>query len=572
MLLALCACFGAVAFSGCEREYAVKNDATKTQLYVGTADGAYGDAWLYAVKKRFEEKYKDVSIEEGKKGVEIVINKDANYKGGKLINNITSSILPYEVFFTESIDYVEWVNRGYLLDISDVMTSSVRHNFVTKEEDTSMEDETILDKLMHDDYKDFLKMPGDKYYALPFYDAYYAISYDVDLFEEENFYLAREGYGDAEGFVRDASEPRSLGPNGKTGVIDGIDYSYDDGLPATYEDFYKLCKRIKNLGCVPLTWGGGVQEYLSYFLQSLTNDYEGVENMRTDYFFEGKNVPLVTGFDGDNPIIEKIDVKKTESYKLNNLRPGKFYALSFMDKIIDNREWYNEINCFGTDVSHLDAQRNFLNGKFITNRDRVAMLIDGTWWVGEASGHFDTMVGKYGKSASSKNRRFGIMPLPKATSDKVGEDYTVSISGGSYGFVKSNIASYKVDLAKAFLQFCHTNESLCEFTSITSATRPYNYTFGNQSEYDQLTYYAKSAYTLKNRVKTIVTYTKDKDYLRNSAKVGYMWMFRHNNADYALPSKAMYDYPDYTAKQIFEGLSKYYTPARWNNLYGPFSD
>ena len=48
---------------------AEKIDATKTQLYVGTYDGAYGDEWLYAVKTRFEEKYKDVSFESGKTGV-----------------------------------------------------------------------------------------------------------------------------------------------------------------------------------------------------------------------------------------------------------------------------------------------------------------------------------------------------------------------------------------------------------------------------------------------------------------------------------------------------------------------
>ncbi len=569
ILLSVCMCFSAFVFTGCQREYAIEIDETKTQLYVGTFDGAYGDAWLYAVKPRFEEKYKDVSFEDGKKGVEIIINKDKNYKGGTLINNITSSIMQYEVFFTESIDYIEWINRGYMLDISDVVNSSLQYDFVTGKTDTSVEDETIMEKFLHDDYTEFLTTSDDKIYAVPFYDAFFGISYDVDLFEDENFYFAAEGMGDKDGFVRDLSTPKSLGLNGKTGVIDGIDYSYDDGLPTTYEEFYKLCERIELQSCVPITWAGGVQEYISYFLQALTNDYEGVENMRTDYFFEGQNVPLVTGFNGNVPLVEEMDVTKAESYKLNNLRAGKYYALSFMEKIIDNRDWYNEINCFGTDVTHLDAQRNFLNGKYIINRDRVAMLIDGTWWYGEAGGHFDTMVKTYGQEASAKNRRFGIMPLPKATTDKVGEDYTVSISGSSYGFVKSNIASYKVNLAKAFMQFVHTNKSLCEFTKITSATRPYEYTF-TDTEFEDLTYYGKNVYTLKNTVKTLITYSKDEDYLRNSAKVGYMWAHRVSNVDYQVPSRCLYDHPSYTAKEMFNGLSNYYTPQKWETLYGPF--
>ena len=146
VILSLCLCLSALAFTGCQKEYEIKIDETKTQLYIGTYDGAYGDAWLYAVKPRFEAKYADVSFEEGKQGVEIIINKDKNYKGGTLINNITSSIMPYEVFFTESIDYYEWINKKYMLDITDVVNSSLQYDFVRDSNDTTVEDEVLADK------------------------------------------------------------------------------------------------------------------------------------------------------------------------------------------------------------------------------------------------------------------------------------------------------------------------------------------------------------------------------------------------------------------------------------------
>ena len=49
-------------------------DYSRTQLYVSNFNGGYGDEWLYKLKTRFEEFYKETIFEEGKKGVQVLID------------------------------------------------------------------------------------------------------------------------------------------------------------------------------------------------------------------------------------------------------------------------------------------------------------------------------------------------------------------------------------------------------------------------------------------------------------------------------------------------------------------
>ena len=79
-----------------------KIDQSKTQIYISNYAGGYGSEWLAAVKARFEEAHKDDVIEEGKKGVQIVIDNIANTadaESSKILDNKN------EVYFTEQSSY-----------------------------------------------------------------------------------------------------------------------------------------------------------------------------------------------------------------------------------------------------------------------------------------------------------------------------------------------------------------------------------------------------------------------------------------------------------------------------------
>ena len=59
-----------VVTAGCGARSTVEIDSSKTTLTVGNWNGGVGTEWLESAIKKFEEKYKDVSFEEGKKGVQ----------------------------------------------------------------------------------------------------------------------------------------------------------------------------------------------------------------------------------------------------------------------------------------------------------------------------------------------------------------------------------------------------------------------------------------------------------------------------------------------------------------------
>ena len=70
---------GVLALSGvaCGGETEQINE-NQTQLFVTAFEGGYGVDWLKAIKTRFEAQYANVSFEEGKTGVQVIIKPERN--------------------------------------------------------------------------------------------------------------------------------------------------------------------------------------------------------------------------------------------------------------------------------------------------------------------------------------------------------------------------------------------------------------------------------------------------------------------------------------------------------------
>ena len=70
-------------------------------------NGGPEDDWLQAAIQKFEEKYADVSFEEGKKGVQVIIGScnKTTMEGETLKNLILTADNKDEVFFTEGVFY-----------------------------------------------------------------------------------------------------------------------------------------------------------------------------------------------------------------------------------------------------------------------------------------------------------------------------------------------------------------------------------------------------------------------------------------------------------------------------------
>lgn len=453
------------ALTGCKRGGDAEDiDSNKTQLYVGYYYSGLGKEWIQQAKSIFEEKYADTSFEKGKKGVQIVLDLDkAGLNGGDLLNTIKSK--RDSVFFIENGDYYKFADSENLTvaDITDVVTSKV-----------DSEDVTIEDKLDEKSkvYYNLGTEDAPQYYALPYYEGILGINYNIDLFEKKNWYFASGKCADDVDldtvdlnslFVTSTEDKKSAGP-------DGIEGTSDDGLPATYKDFEALLIRIKTSGSfIPLAWSGNYLTYLVEFMNTLWADAEGPDQFNLNWSLSGTATDLIEANNGQITKLGPTEVSGNTGWKLHQ-QEGKLHALEFAKLCVSDSGYYHP-DSFSSSLTHTDVQRQFVNGT--GSGSQIAMLIDGNWWEVEATSWFDE---NEASENSKQNRRFGFMPIPKVSKDKIGEPQTRITLNNSMVFINANTSEEIMPVAKEFLKFCHSDEVLNIFTQTTSMMRPMNYT------------------------------------------------------------------------------------------------
>ncbi|MBQ7373278.1 MAG: extracellular solute-binding protein [Clostridia bacterium] len=557
-----------VAFStvGC-RNTGEKIDKSKTQLYVTTFEGGYGTGWIEAVENRFQDAYADVSFEPGKKGVQIIVKPERELTHDSLIVNLKGS--KQEVFFTESVNYYDLKQRGLLYDISEAVTKPLNYDFVSGKTVEGEETVSIADKMkdLHRDYFNAGSSDSPAYFGLPFYEATYGIIYNVDLFEENKLYFAPNG-----NFIPKSDSTRSNGPDGKTGVIDGVDYTADDGLPATYDEFFKLCDKMVEKGITPITWNGVDTAYLNALIESLQADYEGEEQMRLNYTQSGTATHLVKKINADGTVEfeNPTQITKENGYLTWTKQAGKYYGLSFVERIIANTSYYNRSKVVTSTYDQISAQKAFVTSTLNDEKD-IAMLVDGSWWHNEATSVFTAASQNFGANVgSAKARKFGLMPLPKATADKVGESYSPMEVNSSICFVNGNLDKKKDKLVKEFIQFCHTNASLAEFTSETYTTKPFDYTM-TDDQIKEMPYWGQQLYKMHGEVNYIPSYSKSELYVKYASDFteiyrGKMFQGKYNGTYFERAHTAMIE-NGITAEQYFMGLANVLNSDEWARRY-----
>lgn len=565
ILAAVCA-LSLFAVTACNRKPTMSNgeelDPNRVQLYVGNLYGGYGDGWLYEVKERFEKAYADYEFPNGKTGVQVWINSDRDkYFGTTMMNTVGG--MTDEVFFSESVYYYDWVARDLVLDITDVVTEPLSAYGETR---------SIEDK-MSDQQTDYFGIEdgGEKhYYMLPFYEAYNGLSYDIDLFEEELLYFADTVSDGTRDFVSSLSDKRSAGPDGiycEVCAANGYDYgkhTCDDGLPATYEEFFQLCDYMQVYGITPVIYAGMFQEYINKFLPALAADHDGYENTVISYTFDGTIDNYVTGFDGDgNPIERTKEITSRNGYEVFNTS-GAYYALSFYERLI--RGGYFDSRSFNDAYTQTMSEEAYLRSK--KDNKPIAMIIDGSWWNNEASEIFVNMVQESNNEAySQENRRFGFLPYPKVSAEKAGAPVLMDFNYSAC-FIRKGIAEEKVDIAKKFLQFCHTDESLAAFTMETSTTKPYDYDM-SEEQLSSMTEYGRGLYNLHTTGTVVFPYS-DNEIWRSAVAMLDMtkrYEAELNGITYPKPATVFKNQTDMTARTYFGGIVAKYDADWWESTF-----
>ena len=530
----------------------------KTNLSVAIYSGGYGTNWIDGAIERFEAKYENTSFADGEVGVNVIPNKDKSYTGNSLTTTVKNNDA-INIYFAGEVPYRELYLDNALLDITDLVKD-------TKNE----QDGKTIESKFSNEYKEFLSENG-KYYAIPLYEAYNGITYDAGVFKSKKLYFSNKAdttasnrYPGTNAFVTGANDTKSCGP-------DGVFNTYDDGLPSTYQEFYKLMDKMTLNGVTPFVFSFNSTHYSNNLIISLFENYVGAEgvNAVVNYDTNGEEIEIVTGFDGNTPTVESKVLTRENANQIKQSL-GMYYASEFAQKVFGNNTNYDTVN---TATTHLDAMERFMKSG-LDGGNYIGMLLDGNWWYNEATddGLFKGLVETYPSTYQEKDFKF--MPLPHQYAGTVtprdeSEVLTpVLLSGGTYAFISANIPQERIKAAKAFLSFCYGDEELCKATEVSNGVlRAVNYDFSSVSS--TVNSYAQSVFAMREQAinnDSIVTYTsRDPIFLSNMSyftisTISSFW----KSGSYLDIYKAFHD-GKLSAKDYFTGIS--ISDTDWANSY-----
>ncbi len=473
---------------------------SKTQLHVRYYQGGAGRNWLDNIVAKFEAAYANKSFEDGKTGVQIVPDYD---KSGFSDSDVKSSF--NEVFMGE-INYYKFVSSGAMLDITDV----VRGNATEGPEKS--ESKTIESK-MRPDQQNFYYIGEEgskKYYGLPAYETSMNLNYNVSVFENKNLYFAEgtdgltETWDEAklkskdveELFVKSKNAKKSKGP-------DGVADTYDDGLPATYNDFQALLTCMVRRAVVPFIWNATSTDYLTGLANEMWANNEGYEQMMLNMSFSGTAKNLIEMDANGKMVMEngapklrgETKITPAKAYELHSQK-GLYDAVRFVKMMMGTTEETNPArgnNYFYKEsfsMEYKTAQDYFINGndKGKTNGQDIAMIVEGTWWESEARDKFSS-----DDDRKSDERKYAILPLPKATYAEVGKGNTKISERNTVAFINNNCASNIIPVAKEFLKFIYSDSAMNDFSMDTDMLFAMNYKLEDDT-LAAMSHYGRSVY------------------------------------------------------------------------------
>lgn len=553
LILSVLMAFSMAGFVGCndsDDPFAEKLDPTRTQIYVYNYYAGFRADWLLSAKKQFEEMYKDYPGVDGKVGVQILMDnrKQEFSDAASTVRNGTN-----EVYFTEGTSFHGLYNGDGLYDMTEWMTEPLAEFGETR---------SIADKMTAEqrEYMGVEKDGEERYFSLPNYSGFSGIVYNKDLFKSKGFYY-KKGHESASSiydkFTGDMTD-LSSGPDGEYGT-------YDDGMPATYEEFYTLCNYIKSSGVVPFIWTG--VHYKAYFgklMMSLVADYEGPEETRLNFSLDGTSHTLINadGTSYQNSKEQGFPIDESNAYELAR-QEGRLKATEFIKKILDTAEWQSS-NAYEGVVSHTDAQALYLSSGMDGNR-QIAMLIDGSWWEGEATDAFNDTAIRY-KAGNKYERNFGFLPLPKADKTKKGQR-TILDDLGSMVFVKATLAPEKKEIVGKFIRFMNSDKMLSEFTRITSALKALDYEVTEEDQ-TEMTTFAKDLWEMRKSSNMVYNVSDTPLVVNNKSYFAFntYWYTRVNGRSYQYASEAIHANPSVSASDVFQGMIDYQSSNWWNEL------
>ena len=454
-------------------------DNSLTVLRVYNYDGGVGHVWLDSAIKRFYDANLGKPYESGKTGFKI---STYNAKDGDPISTMRNS--PYSVYFLEGLNYHSIVKENKMLDISEMVKADNAG-------------EGSIESKLNENTKASLTGVDGKYYGLPHYQSLNGVVYNKTLFKQKGYYFVanpiqgKGGGTDTEyhgyGFVNagDTTTERTVGP-------DGVKNTYDDGLPSSMEEFARLVKHIVGSGDTPFTWFSEGSSYQTSFCNALFVSLAGYDAAMSTALLNsnGKVVNIVTGFNGNEPIINPKEITSenfTDIYQSEAI----YRVLELVKEIFGNVNNYTNSSVDQGATSNTTIQKEFLESIYNPEKSsKTAMMLEGSYWMNEVkdSGEYDRAVDNYPQIATDLEVEF--MPLPVQAKGSVTENNgrkpTTVDALNSYAFINANVERMHgkgvKQLALDFLQFLYTDASLRDFTVKSTVTKNVNYALNSDDK------------------------------------------------------------------------------------------
>lgn len=558
LTLLLAATVSAPALCGCGGDG--RNLPTdKTIIFYQNYDCGYGNEYVEETIKRFTEAVKDVQYEDGKTGVYFEPNVTKTDATGKeLVNSL--SVNENYIYFTEFTFPQMLKNSGYVMDVSPWMTETSS----TPGASRFAEDVSIKDR-MYSSWRDYVTEDNGSIYCVPLFEATEVFTYDKDLCESKKLYIAEGSTDEKLIFVKSPAQKKQKG-------VDGIEGTDDDGLPETYAQLYLWFDAMR--GVTPLSWSGMYDFHIDNALQNFWADFEGVENTKRCYTFDGgMDSTLIDTIDANGNItyLPATPITLQNGYMVQR-QEGRYRALSVAKKIAENASRWVASTSFLPSESHTLSQATYINSRF--TESPIMCFAHGSYWEAEATSIFKN----YESQQSGKaDRHFGVLPIPKYSREDVGKATTIVSDSSTAMFVKTGLSGGVLDAVKDFFMFFNNESNMGLQTKYSASPRPFDYELDDDIK-ARMTDYELSLYNFYKageRKNVVYTAARNDFFMANFDEMHKNeWVFASKysvNSDTIsdIAVTTFKDNPNLTLKEYFDGLFNRFTAkdnAVWNNM------
>lgn len=422
------------------------------------------------------------------------------------------TMLPDDVAAMSFSNYSEY--GSYLMDITDIFTGKAYdddYNYVGIGNATATK--SIFDRLSEDERKLYaVSENGNTVYKLiPWYSNLFGLWYDYDFYTEQGL-QAFDGYKGLD--LIDGNDDDLWG-------ADGVEGTYDDGLPATWADFKAMLSYLKTNGksTTPFTWSYTEKWMQTYTLDQIIASY----NQRNDY-------ALHYTFNGTHSVVGEIT--PATGYKLytEEARMGHKAALAFCD-FVDSNKLYSAGSIDSTQT-HLVAQNDFLNSVTTEYEGTRSMFImEGSWWQYEAREYMEEMAEFVDPMYGYGERNFAFFPFPKfmgedgiTPQDVTDKNVAPVYPNSALVPLKTDASPEKVAAVKDFLLFAMSNTSLTKFVEFNNMPPTVDFKYDkDNNNFDFMTL---------SQLNFLSEQTTEQVYMHNAAKLSTTASVRENNTGF----------------------------------------